>query len=241
MNILTVAICEDSKYDVSYLQEEIRALYPTAEIHLYENGDTLVEKLDGGEYLYNVVFLGLHEPGLHGLKIAQKIREREIDTPLIFVSDTDGYYKEAFDVFAVQYFELPLDSERFAQTFQYLKRWESKMAGGKTIHFRYRSQLYSIHHSRIIYISSNLHNVQFHLVNGRTILCRGKLNDFEDQLRDSTFLRCHQSFYVNMEKVISMRNDSFLLGDAIVPISRSCANEAKQTYTEFLESKGTEF
>lgn len=240
MNILTVAICEASKYDVSYLQEEIKALYPTAEIHLYENGDVLVDKLDGGEYLYNVILLGLHEPGLHGLKTAHKMREREIDTPIVFVSDTDGYYKEAFEVFAVQYLELPLDSEKFAETFRYLKRRESKIAGEKAVHFRYRSQLYSIHHSRIVYISSNLHNVQFHLVNGRTILCRGKLNDFEDQLQDSTFLRCHQSFYVNMEKVISMRNDSFFLGDAIVPISRSCAKEAKQTYMDYLESKGTE-
>ncbi|MEE0039582.1 MAG: LytTR family DNA-binding domain-containing protein, partial [Blautia sp.] len=47
------------------------------------------------------------------------------------------------------------------------------------------------------------------------------MNDFEKQLDDGTFLRCHQSFIVNMERVTGAENDSFHIGEHVIPISRS--------------------
>ena len=51
------------------------------------------------------------------------------------------------------------------------------------------------------------------------------------------FVRCHQSFFVNLESVTGKVQDRFLLGDYEIPISRSCGKEANRRYDEFLKNK----
>ena len=67
------------------------------------------------------------------------------------------------------------------------------------------------------------------------IHCRGKLSDFENQLKDSTFLRCHQSFFVNISKTMGMKADGFIMKDITVPISRTYMKEvSRDKYREYL-------
>lgn len=76
--------------------------------------------------------------------------------------------------------------------------------------------------------------MNFHKTDGSILQCRGKLKDFEKQLDDSTFLRCHQSFIVNMERVTGAENDSFHIGEHVIPISRSYNRNAHEKYEEYL-------
>lgn len=54
------------------------------------------------------------------------------------------------------------------------------------------------------------------------------------QLDDGTFLRCHQSFIVNMERVTGAENNSFHIGEHVIPISRSYNRNAHEKYEEYL-------
>ena len=73
------------------------------------------------------------------------------------------------------------------------------------------------------------------MTDGSTLQCRGKLKDFEKQLENSTFLRCHQSFIVNMERVTGAKTDSFRIGENVIPISRSYNKTAHERYGEYLQ------
>ena len=59
-------------------------------------------------------------------------------------------------------------------------------------------------------------------------------DNFEKQLENSTFLRCHQSFIINMERITGAKNDSFRIGDHVIPISRSYNRVAHEKYDEYL-------
>lgn len=72
---------------------------------------------------------------------------------------------------------------------------------------------------------------------GSVIHCRGKLSDFENQLKDSTFLRCHQSFFINLSKTMGMKADGFIMKDITVPISRTYLKESQRQYREYLNQK----
>ena len=48
------------------------------------------------------------------------------------------------------------------------------------------------------------------------------------------FLRCHQSFIVNMERVTGAENNSFHIGEHVIPISRSYNRNAHEKYDEYL-------
>ena len=92
-------------------------------------------------------------------------------------------------------------------------------------------------HSSIIslaYISSSLHNVTFHLTDGKKLSCRARLGDFAGQLSDSNFMRCHQSFCINLEKVNTLKKNSFVIGQTEIPISRAYLKTARKKYKDYL-------
>ena len=73
----------------------------------------------------------------------------------------------------------------------------------------------------------------FHLTDGKKISCRARLGDFSGQLSDSSFLRCHQSFCINMEKVTSLKKNSFVVGQTEIPISRTYLKTARKKYKDY--------
>ena len=106
--------------------------------------------------------------------------------------------------------------------------------GGKALHFHYRTQVYTLQHNSLAYISSSLHNVTFHLTDGKKLSCRARLGDFAGQLSDSNFMRCHQSFCINLEKVNTLKKNSFVIGQTEIPISRAYLKTARKKYKDYL-------
>ena len=157
---------------------------------------------------------------------------------IIFVTGTEKYYREAFDVFAFQYLLKPVDVEKLKKVLEFLyinvRKYSEFIRKERVICFKYRPQLYTIKHNEVQYISSSLHTVTFYMDDGSEIHCRGKLSDFDEQLKDSMFLRCHQSFFVNISKVIGMKTDGFIMKDFTVPISRTYMKEAQKQYRKYL-------
>jgi len=78
----------------------------------------LIEKLEP-----EVVFMDVQMPGLDGLGVAQRLREKGIDPPhFIFVTAYDQYAVEAFRLEAMDYLLKPLDRGRLAETIDRARR-----------------------------------------------------------------------------------------------------------------------
>lgn len=237
MTILTIAVCDDNSEDGHVLKSHLTKILPGAEIKFFNNSEPLLELIEKKGNPYSAIFLSMDMQGISGIEAAKVIRTRDLFVPIIFTGSNSDFYKEAFEVFAYNYLLKPVSLETLEHVMFPLKyKWGEQEE--RMIHFRYRSQVFTIRHSQITYISSSLHTVNFHMADGSAVHCRGKLSDFDEQLKDSTFLRCHQSFYVNMEQINAMKNDSFTLKDGIVPISRSYSKEAHARYTDYLKERG---
>lgn len=146
------------------------------------------------------------------------------------------FYKEAFEVFAFNYITKPVGIGELEHVMKPILH-SCELDGGKALHFQYRTQIYTLQHRRLVYISSSLHNVVFHLTDGTVIRCRARLADFSDQLADSSFLRCHQSFLINLDKVTSLNKNSFMVGGTEIPISRNYLKNSRQKYKDYLEQQ----
>jgi DNA-binding LytR/AlgR family response regulator len=73
----------------------------------------------------------------------------------------------------------------------------------------------------IQYIESIKHELFFHLRGNEIISCYGTMNEFADSLlADKRFVKCHRSFIINMNAVVSISNNYFILVDkTLIPIS----------------------
>jgi len=78
----------------------------------------LIEKLEP-----EVVFMDVHMPGLDGLGVARRLREKGVVPPhFIFVTAYDQYAVEAFRLEAMDYLLKPLDRVRLAETIDRVRR-----------------------------------------------------------------------------------------------------------------------
>lgn len=227
------AVCVSVESEAVWLQQQIAELLPGADIELFHSGAALLDTLEREENSFDLIILECHAGEIDGLHITEKIRQKDKLLPVIFISDTEEYYREAFDLFAFQYFLRPVTEAALRAALESVGVIWGRTAE-HTLHFQYRSRIYTLKHSMITHISSSLHTVNFHLSDGRTAHCRGKLDDFAEQLENSSFLRCHQSFFVNLDYVVGMKNDSFVLADTEVPISRSHAKKAQEVFLRHL-------
>lgn len=234
MAIMSMGILEDKTEDLVHIKGQLKKIVPESEIRVFRNEDQLVRELKLGKRPCHVLFVALNEPDCRGLQTVRRMREKGFYTPVIFVCENGNYRKEAFEVYASNYLIKPAKDQEVEHALYPLRRTCAPSGKGQ-VHFQYRSQIYTIGSNEINYISSSLHTVSFHLTDGSTLACRGKLSEFEEQLKNCSFLRCHQSFLLNMEKVTARKKDSFLLGEDIVPVSRTYAQSSWQKYEEWLK------
>ena len=89
--------------------------------------------------------------------------------------------------------------------------------------------------SRILYFENRLHRVYIILRNGDILSIHQKLNELQEELKPQTcFLRCHQSYIVNLNYVETLGPMGFLMiNGQSVPVSRNFYKECKQVYYHF--------
>ena len=78
----------------------------------------LIQKLEP-----ELVFLDVHMPGLDGMSVVRRLREKDIDLPhFIFVTAYDQYAVEAFRLEAMDYLLKPVEKGRLAETIERARR-----------------------------------------------------------------------------------------------------------------------
>ena len=236
MAVITIAVCDEVRKDAQKLVKKLSELIPEAGILVYRNRESLLNGLKDEHKRCDVLFMGLDGEKGENLETVRAIRLGGNYVPVVLVAANDHFYKEAFEVFAFNYITKPVGIGELEHVMKPILR-SCELDEGKALHFQYRTQIYTLQHRRLVYISSSLHNVVFHLTDGTVIRCRARLADFSDQLTDSSFLRCHQSFLINLDKVTSLNKNSFMVGGTEIPISRNYLKNSRKKYKDYLEQQ----
>ena len=118
---ITTIVVDDEQLacdELSYLLKD----FPEVEvIATGSNGLDAIELIQKLEP--EVVFLDVHMPGLDGLGVVRRLREKGIELPhFIFVTAYDQYAVEAFRLEAMDYLLKPLDKGRLAETIERARR-----------------------------------------------------------------------------------------------------------------------
>ena len=85
---------------------------------------------------------------------------------------------------------------------------------------------------RIAWFENRLHRVFVTLTDGEVISIHQKLTELQEELGEyPRFLRCHQSYLVNLEQVERLEDSCFHMKDGqVIPISRNFYKQSKNAY-----------
>ncbi len=175
--------------------------------------------------------------GMNGIEAARKLRERQEDTVLIFITGIKEYVFDALDLYAFHYLLKPVDEGKFAEVLQRAAGEAKKKKEKKCLFIRTRNL--TLDQSDILYIESRAKKLEIHTAGAdKAIEIYAAMDELEGQLGEE-FYRCHRAYIVNMAHITEYDNESITLtnGDKVYLTKKKYGGFVK-AYMWFLQNGG---
>ncbi len=227
---MKIAVCDDCMRDAL----SVKRFLGGHEARVYSDVDSLLADVKNKKMQYDLYLLDIYMEGpVNGIELAKMLVREQEEAVICFISTSNDFYREAYDLYAVQYLLKPVREEDVKQL---LERVSKNLVRNreKKLFFQSRGQTGSIPYSRILYISSREHTLSICCTGGIVQECKGRLNELAMQVCGEIFMRCHQSFLVNMYHVDSLSGADLIVAGQRIPVSRRYYTEVKKRYQEIL-------
>lgn len=154
-----------------------------------------------------LLFIDILLEKANGLDVIRKLREKNEKIPIVFVTNTTNFVVESYDMEAIGYLIKPIQAEKVYHIMdKFLKLNEEYVVKDTRGNEKLKVPLQNIE-----YFESKNTTIMLHLVNGQQIRTYGKLGNIEKELEHKNFLRCHQSYLINMEHISGMAEACFIM------------------------------
>lgn len=232
-----VAVCEDEEL----LRGELCAL--CGEILRERNVEHGVTPFSSAEALevdlrrgerFDLLCLDICMEGKSGMELARELRTWDERTGILFITGSDAYLKEGYQVRPIQYLFKPVQREELAEALEadlrrrQVPRILTLRGGGRTL---------TLPLDQILYFESRNHLLQVRTT-GRMQELRGSLSEVERLLPPGQFCRCHNSYLVHLPHVAEVGRRMIVLSDGTrLPVSRGCYTQFQNQLVQFLNGQ----
>ncbi len=226
--MIHIAICEDKDADMAHVRSLLCQTKILCDFTEYTSAESLLLDIETNQKQFDIFLLDIYLPGQSGVEAARCIRAANRNAIIIFLSTSEDFYREAFDLYAFHYLIKPVSPASLTEAL--LKATEKLSTPEETLQITFRGQNTLLRHADIMYISSSSHALRFHMQDGSEYISYGRLDELYTRLASELFVRCHKSFIANLLYVNRLTREGFYINETLIPISRSYAADAKKSY-----------
>lgn len=207
--MLGIAVFDDEKIIVDYVGELIKEnLDVNAKIYKY----TKLEEFKGDckkgiLQKINAIYIDIKIDSLNGIEIARKIQQENPKIKIIYMTAYSQYSEAIFKTKPTYLLLKPIKKEQIKKSLERALQEEKQNKSIKT--FNIKGKIFNIEVEKIKYIESNKRVVIIYEEDLKRRIY-GKLDEIEEML-SSNFVRCHQSYIVNLEYVRELNTHEFVL------------------------------
>jgi len=231
--MLLVAICDDNPihldYEKNIVARELALWEP--EIECFHNAEEMLKSMSLGDYRPEIALLDIEMEGLDGISLARRLNRMLPDCAIVFLT---AYLRFASAVYEAEHVWLVAKSEMESYLPQALKKalqaCRSEETAKQEILIRSGRRSVVIPVEEVLYIERFRYKTRVLLSGGRNLETAQAPTEFLAGAADG-FVRCHQGYWVNMDHVVELDRDEFVLrnGDRIA-ISRTYRDKARESF-----------
>ncbi len=226
--MIRIAVCEDKDEDLAHIRSMLCQTGILCDITEYTSAEALLTDMETNQKHFDIFLLDIYLSGQNGVEAARWIRAANQDAIIIFLSASEEFYRDAFNLYAFHYLIKPVSP---ADLTEVLTKAAAEISiPEETLQITFRRHNIILRQGDIMYISSSHHTLSFHMQDGTEYTCYGRLDELEAKLTPELFVRCHKSFIVSLSYVNRLTQDGFYIDETLIPISRSYAAGAKKSY-----------
>jgi DNA-binding LytR/AlgR family response regulator len=213
----------------SYVLQYYQGRTNEVEISLFSDGDEILEDYSAS---YDVIFLDIQMKHLDGMDTAQRIRERDEDVYLVFITNLANYAIRGYSVNALDFVLKPVN---YLMLRQLLIRVEHLLAQKpkRYITLPTETGLTRIDVSQIEYVETEGHAVCIY-TEQETFHLRQSMKSVEEMLADYGFFRCNSCYLVNLRHVERIENGVAIVHGKPLAISRPRHKAFMEALTKYL-------
>lgn len=211
MNMIRVSVLDDEQTSRDLIKEYILRFQDETkidfDIHFFSDPLSFLD-----EYVVSdLVLMDIDMPHLNGIETAEKLRKKDENCFLIFITNYVQYAIKGYSVNATDYVLKPLQYARFSALLSKVaKRIIKNQNDSVTI--KSDKGLVKLLASQILYVEIHDHLLVYVTENGEYTTW-GSLKDADDKLPKEYFERCNHSTIVNLKKVIGLNKNEITMSD----------------------------
>ncbi len=238
MNIL---ICTQIREEYEFLQKNFLRMFSENGLEVivfnFKNTDDMCEYLSVSPDRPDIIVLSFRGIDDNIKSKIQKIGENYKKAKIMLIAEEPQYTEEIFSLGISYFLRYPISDtgfQRFKRCAE--NRWFDKHT--KFFVSENKKNSVKISYSDILYIMSDKRKAIFYQSNGKTDSVYRKLDEIEEML-DDRFIRCHQSYLINVSYIRGIEVDGFIMIDNIfIPISQKKYWESKRKYIKHIKEQG---
>ncbi len=234
-----IIIVEDTLSDSDKLEKYVRLFFERAErecaIRVFQDG---LEMLDAFKCHEDIIFLDIDLPNINGMDLAKRIREKDEDVTIIFVSNLSKFALKGYEVNALDYIIKPFNYTNIEHRLNRVLNIK-KRSKDKSILLKINASTNIVCDlDTILYIEKDGNYLIFH-TEKEEYRVRGSFSMFESKLHENAFSYCMKGILVNLAYVEKTTQDSVYLKGVTLPIARHRKKEfIDDLFNYFGERKG---
>ena len=220
---MRIAVCDDQAEVLNTVERmflEVGVITGIENVDIYQDIRKLKKEFQEGNRPDVLIMDICHEfnPALpktkdrqEGIDCAYELNQRYPELQIIYMTeDVKKYSQHIFlkPVNLLGYLTKPVDLVILKKLLEIAKE-KQKQNDEKRVTIMCRNHKQIFYLDEILYLESRAHRTMIHTYEGEEV-CRDKISDLEQRMGD-TFVRCHQSFLVNMKYIRRIENESFKL------------------------------
>ncbi|MDF2804598.1 MAG: Response regulator of the LytR/AlgR family [Anaerocolumna sp.] len=214
-----VAIVDDDKKNLDYLsdfaskyQEEFNE---NLKITTFSDGADIAEEYKAE---YDIIILDIKMPFMDGMRAAELIRAVDSDVIIIFITNMAQYAIKGYSVQAMNFLLKPVSYFAFSQELQKAVTLIKERKKAYLV-IRIYSGMARLNVDEIEYVESKKHQIIVHTKNN-SYSTRDSLKNVEKNLSQYKFIRCNNSYLVNLRYVEGIDQNNVIVGGDELQISR---------------------
>lgn len=242
---MKITVCDDSIKDLLDIEKMLikyKKQYPEKnfELEKYSDPSRLYHRITEGK-LTDIYILDLLMPNRTGIDLGRQIRMADNDSVIIYISSSEDYALDAYEIHAVRYLLKPVDESKLFEALDYALSY-TKAKTEPTYMIKTKNGLLPMAYSKIEYIESVGRKLEVHLSDGELLKSLYIRTSFEEEVQalieHGGFLQIHKSYLVNLDYVQQLAADSVIMNSGRqLPVSRAKAPKVKREYLLFVSEK----
>lgn len=237
--MLYIAICDDEPLHLKKAEKLIRAkLHSYApEIETFPSAEALLQSMSEGDYAPDIAVLDIELGGTDGITLAKELNRIVPRCRIIYLT---SYINYAPNVYFTDHtwFVLKSDIEKnIAPALETaILSLATEAKSGSKITVKVGGKVTVIPVSQVLYIELVGRKTRLVTETDEIIASRPP-RELLQNIPEDCIVRCHQSFHVNIEKIISIDKNDLVLSNGIrIPISRTYRADVKALFFSKLRS-----